>query len=649
MSFTLQEQLSTLPIPRLTTVLRVNFALLESQTSFEKATNLIAQWWNEKAVPYGVEISVQTSELEVSKAGFRANLARSDDEFVLAMQEPDSSDPDRFWLCDFAVRRAGPRSEFGVRLSYRQPHNSTNRPEPRAPRFLQDLIESVGAVDVRAMESRPRRIHIEDLPFFMDLVQSPMRTLPVIAISEESYSGKIFTDPDKLARILAGTAHVFCLDPVACWQLSSEWSNDWSTFQGAIRCYNPKFLRTDDKFKHRLWLPQGIQRFDANSRNGFLNACAAHVFTQVTAQFEPLALSTPAAVRRRKEASTVVEAASVSTGITPIIIDVSAPSLVQALGTRVNEAPEAVDVAPSELRTANQELLERLARLQEQAKTLEEALDQERAGRAESESRRDESEGYVRLYEEETKALAQERDLALGDISNEKSEALRPLWTSFSAFFNSMQNVAIQFRRMEADSDLNADLTRRLDQSNQTVGTLQAKLDSLELRPTKDSLQLTDSSEMRDQLTSLLLSLAQKNPQLSAALKAIAVMFPDRVTVLNSAYDSADESTAFRQGDKALDLLIRLVTGYWEGIQKTGDTEARKIFGTSYAPRESSTLSKPGIDRRTFIHDDKPILMEKHLKIGVADNSADTLRIHFEWLADDRRLVIGHCGRHLDF
>lgn len=41
--------------------------------------------------------------------------------------------------------------------------------------------------------------------------------------------------------------------------------------------------------------------------------------------------------------------------------------------------------------------------------------------------------------------------------------------------------------------------------------------------------------------------------------------------------------------------------------------------------------------------------MEQHLKIGVKDSPAEALRIHFAWVADERKIVIGHCGPHLDF
>ena len=58
----------------------------------------------------------------------------------------------------------------------------------------------------------------------------------------------------------------------------------------------------------------------------------------------------------------------------------------------------------------------------------------------------------------------------------------------------------------------------------------------------------------------------------------------------------------------------------------------------------------PGLTvRRTFTYQGRPFLMKKHLKHGVKQSVAETLRIHFEWVAEEKRLVIGHCGKHLDF
>jgi hypothetical protein len=62
-----------------------------------------------------------------------------------------------------------------------------------------------------------------------------------------------------------------------------------------------------------------------------------------------------------------------------------------------------------------------------------------------------------------------------------------------------------------------------------------------------------------------------------------------------------------------------------------------------------ASLSDKGKRRRTFNHRGRAILMARHLKHGVKESPAETLRIHFEWLADDKKITIGHCGKHLDF
>jgi hypothetical protein len=137
---------------------------------------------------------------------------------------------------------------------------------------------------------------------------------------------------------------------------------------------------------------------------------------------------------------------------------------------------------------------------------------------------------------------------------------------------------------------------------------------------------------------------------LEGSLHIVGTMFPARIAVLDSAIISARRSTDFRHRKKAFELLWTLATDYWEALAAgQGDVTARQRLGAAYAAKEAQGLSTAGRKRRTFTHDSKEILMEKHLKIGVADNRAETLRIHFEWLADDRLIVIGHCGEHLDF
>jgi hypothetical protein len=150
-------------------------------------------------------------------------------------------------------------------------------------------------------------------------------------------------------------------------------------------------------------------------------------------------------------------------------------------------------------------------------------------------------------------------------------------------------------------------------------------------------------------LIQVLPELASKNPPLTASLLAIEAAWNDRIKVLPDAMVSAKSSAEFRLGEQAFDQLWKLATDYWVAIQEGGDVKARGVFGSTYAAQEKKSLTKFGVAKRTFDVDGEPVFMEQHLRIGTAANSADTLRIHFRWLPKSKMIVIGYCGRHLDF
>lgn len=143
------------------------------------------------------------------------------------------------------------------------------------------------------------------------------------------------------------------------------------------------------------------------------------------------------------------------------------------------------------------------------------------------------------------------------------------------------------------------------------------------------------------------------SPSLEQALRLAKGLFSDRIVVLDEAYSSAKSSdrSDFQHGGRAFELLSKLAGGYWEALAAGGgDNSARAVFGNNaYSAKEADTLSVDGRRRRTFSYLGKDLLMERHLKHGVKDSAATTLRIHFEWISEQRLIVIGHCGKHLDF
>lgn len=119
------------------------------------------------------------------------------------------------------------------------------------------------------------------------------------------------------------------------------------------------------------------------------------------------------------------------------------------------------------------------------------------------------------------------------------------------------------------------------------------------------------------------------------------------IVLLDSAKRSA-RKCVFRRPEEVATLLAKFID-YRRLMMQYGDVEARKVFGSRYAAHESVTTRHNKIARnaRTFRYEKTSIFMEQHIKIGVKDSEAETLRIYFAWCSVSRRIIIGHCGAHL--
>jgi len=141
-------------------------------------------------------------------------------------------------------------------------------------------------------------------------------------------------------------------------------------------------------------------------------------------------------------------------------------------------------------------------------------------------------------------------------------------------------------------------------------------------------------------------------PTPEECLTLLEHLFPTRVVILPEAWTSSRESVGFRYGQKLYGLLHALSTTYWLALcEGTPDQEARRVFGSAYAAKESDGVAsnKGAKRRRTFRFGGVDHVMVKHLKIGVKDNAGESIRVHFEWFAEHKRIVIGHCGPHIPF
>ncbi|NWB51283.1 hypothetical protein [Pseudomonas gingeri] len=213
---------------------------------------------------------------------------------------------------------------------------------------------------------------------------------------------------------------------------------------------------------------------------------------------------------------------------------------------------------------------------------------------------------------------------------------------------------------VEADRDIKAkeeeilelrdDVAERVEKDRAAQAKIESLTRALSGRRVDDVVD-EDSMGVFVTLRDGLWALQKDAISLEQTLRVLSILYADRLVVQETAFKSAGESDrgGFKHSLKAYELLVRLVTLYWQVLESGGgDQKAKEVFGSSYTANEAS-LSNDGKRRRTFNYKGKDFLMERHLKIGVKDSLAETLRVHFEWVAQDKKIIVGHCGKHLDF
>ncbi len=206
-------------------------------------------------------------------------------------------------------------------------------------------------------------------------------------------------------------------------------------------------------------------------------------------------------------------------------------------------------------------------------------------------------------------------------------------------------------------SEIFSDTDRELDSLR--TETKQIKADNrrlkYELETLKDSFQpLSTVPTAAFDYVALkkILDIACERYFVEDSLHILQTIFPERLIVLPSAFASAHESRTFRDKKRAFNLLWKLTNEYYLSLcEGKPDAISKQIFGDDFSAKESETVEKNVIARhlRIFTYKGNDYEMMAHLKIGTKESIADTLRVHFRWFADEQKIVIGHCGKHLNF
>jgi len=208
---------------------------------------------------------------------------------------------------------------------------------------------------------------------------------------------------------------------------------------------------------------------------------------------------------------------------------------------------------------------------------------------------------------------------------------------------------------LEADSERNLNAWLEAEegraQVEQSLRVAEAALESERAAASQLRAALDAKKTMgRDQhLMRHLADLVSDKLTPEGCLYLIQLLYGDRVVVLESAFKSARAASDFRFSERLLKLLGTFATDYYQALAAgKSDREAAVCLGDAVAATEShTTKTHPrAIKERTFAYRGQPVLMLSHLRIGSKDSASETLRVHFDWRADEAKLVIGWCGEH---
>jgi len=226
------------------------------------------------------------------------------------------------------------------------------------------------------------------------------------------------------------------------------------------------------------------------------------------------------------------------------------------------------------------------------------------------------------------------------ELLNEAFEQIDSYDSTIEALKDEHQQIVDSFEMQKLElEELNETLTEESRSNGYTISELKRQLGSA-----NSGEKLLDA-----ELIQILSEALSHDPSPEQCLKLVEAIYPTRIVVLDSALISARDSISFRQGRKLIGLMFKLATEYIDALSQGGDSKAKDIFGKSYSANESETVERnPELRKlRQFTYNGEGIYMFKHLRIGVADNIAETIRVHFYWDSNKPTIVIGYCGPHL--
>lgn len=170
---------------------------------------------------------------------------------------------------------------------------------------------------------------------------------------------------------------------------------------------------------------------------------------------------------------------------------------------------------------------------------------------------------------------------------------------------------------------------------------------TLDGRAFDDMIELAVVRSIRTEATQVI---ATKEDGLVDIVNGVVDTHPGRIHMTTPAIKSLRDSV-YRDHGKfraCLSLMAtKLYDHYSEKAGRLHDVlEHFKLESIDFEPKMSPVTMGTYADNRKY--KGKPANMNRHFCLGNARDPSRTLRIHFDWDADDKLLVIHHAGKHLE-
>ena len=510
--------------------------------------------------------------------------------------EQDSSNWYRRWYTDLGITALGNNSyAVNARVSIADDPafliSQPRIPYRNTPRFARKMLEIPGCITLSGDSRLPsREIWLNAVRFgaFVKSLTSASRTVPLVVVSSFKDDPDAYAiDTSKLAENLRGTAIVYVLN------LSNAETR--REYQRAFAYGTPAYdYRVDSGFA-RVYFP-GVDLSDihGSKRHHFYTPEKLQGTRVGEIENDICGAITRLYHRRPNEVLTLSNITTVSSRLKRKSVEAKMRELEQKL----RNSSEAASNAHKQLDKADYQ--EECQRLQEKLKQANE---------------------YISFQDEFIAAL---EESPTQDESEEEIQSLRG-------------------QLSELQSECNA-LNSTVDAQRYTISTLQLN------RQKNDSAQQTMAQQAR------LIREVRAFPRTPLeSLSFAETAFSDRIVVLQEATDSAED---FESGnaDETYDILRSIAMVLWpmyfeENETQPGDIERdfRSQTGYEISFSESSQTNKnPKLMKlRKRIYDGREIDISPHVK-GTSGKRTEPLRVHFAVDDATKKIVIGHCGAHLD-